>query len=461
MSTLSSILNTGRRAIQVQELAMQVIGHNTANVNTEGYSRQRLDFRTSPPGGLGMYNTGSGVDVDRLARVRDSLLDVQIRESRSQIGYWQQRNESLQNVESTLNGLGDVNIDTRLQQFWSAWSDLANDPESESSRLALLQRSQSLTTSIRRAYSDLTDQLTNANDQIAVEVSKVNQLTAQIAALNIAVNQAELNGNEASDLRDQRDLILEELSGIIDVSSQEQEGGAINVYSGGQILVQVGSNVNLHVSSIAGTSSELPTIKHGITGTEMQISQGSLRALLDLRDADIRPALEDLDTLATTLSSRINEIHRTGYGLDNTSGINFFASDVSGAADLRINDVIIDDVARIASASLPDAAGDNSTALAIAAVQHEKLLNDGRATLDEFNRNISLRAGSNLSYALAQLEIEDAAQENLLNRRASISGVSIDEEMTRMIQVQKAYDAAAKIVKTVDEMINTLLSMKA
>ena len=461
MSTLSSILNTGRRAIQVQELAMQVIGHNTANVNTEGYSRQRLDFRTSPPGGIGQYNAGSGVDVDWLGRVRDSLLDGQIRESRSQVAYWQQRNESLEKVESTLNGLGDINIDSRLQDFWSAWHDLANDPESESSRLALLQRSQSLTSSIRRVYFDLTTQLSNANDQISVEVARVNQITSQIASLNVAINQAELNGSEASDLRDQRDLILEELSGIIDVSSQEQEGGAINVYSGGQVLVQVDTSIDLHATSIAGNSSQLPTIKHGISGREMQISQGSLKALLDLRDADIRPALEDLDTLATTLSSRVNEIHRSGYGLDNTSGINFFAVDVSGAADLRVNHVIIDDVARIASASLPDAAGDNSIALAIATVQQEKLLDDGRATIDQFNQNISLRAGSNLSYALAQLEIEDAAQENLLNKRASISGVSIDEEMTRLIQVQKAYDAAAKIVTTADEMISTLISMKS
>lgn len=440
---------------------MQVIGHNTANVDTEGYSRQRIDFRTSPPGGLGQYNTGSGVDVDYLGRVRDTFLDVQIRESRSQVSYWQQRNASLEKVESTLNGLGDVNIETRLQDFWSAWHDVANDPESMSSRLALLQRSQSLTTSIRRAYSDLTAQLADANEQITVEIDKVNQLTAQIASLNVAVNQAELNGSEASDLRDQRDLILEELSGIINVTSQEQEGGAINVYSGGQILVQVNSSIDLYVSSIAGNSSELPTIKHGISGSEMQFTQGTLRALLDLRDADIRPALEDLDTLATTLSSRVNAIHRSGFGLDNTSGINFFAQDVSGAADLRINDVIVDDVARIASASAADAAGDNSIAIAIAAVQQEKLLNDGRSTLDEFNRSIALRAGSNLSYASAQLEIEASAQDNLLNRRASISGVSIDEEMTRLIQVQKAYDAAAKIVTTVDEMVNTLLSMKS
>jgi flagellar hook-associated protein 1 FlgK len=454
-------LNTGRRAIQVQELAMQVIGHNTANVNTEGYSRQRLDYRTSPPGGIGQYNVGSGVDVGSLGRIRDQLLDGHIRERRSQVAYWNQRYESLQEVESTLNGLGDVNIDSRLQEFWAAWQDLANDPESESSRLALLQRSQSLTSSIRRASSDLTAQLENANDQIVFEVDHVNQLTSQIASLNVGINQAELNGSEASDLRDQRDLILEELSGIIDISSEEHSGGAINVYSGGQVLVQVDTSIDLHVSSIAGNSSQLPTIKHGITGSEMQITQGSLRALLDLRDTDIRPALEDLDTLATTLASRVNAIHRTGYGLDNTSGIDFFANNVTGAADLRVNEVIVDDVARIASASSPNAAGDNSIALAVAAVQNEKLLNDGRATLDEFNRNISLRAGSNLSYANAQLEIENAAQENLLSRRASISGVSIDEEMTRLIQVQKAYEAAAKIITTVDEMINTLLSMKA
>ncbi len=140
--------------------------------------------------------------------------------------------------------------------------------------------------------------------------------------------------------------------------------------------------------------------------------------------------------------------------------IDFFSSNVSGAADLSVNHVIVDNVARIASASSPDAPGDNSIALAIAAVQQEKLLNDGRSTLDQFNRNISLRAGSNLSYAMAQMEIEEAAQESLINRRSSISGVSIDEEMTNLISVQKAYDAAARIVSTADEMINTLLSMK-
>jgi flagellar hook-associated protein 1 FlgK len=440
---------------------MQVLGHNIANVNTEGYSRQRIDFRTSPPGGIGQYNTGSGVDVEFLGRVRDRLLDEQIREGQSQVSYWSRRNESLENVEGILNGLGDANIDSRLQQFWSAWQDLANDPESESSRMQLLQRTQSLTSSIQRAHSDLSAQLENANEQIFAEVESLNQLTAQAANLNVAINQAELGGNEAADLRDSRDLIIEQISKIIDVSTEEQPNGVVNVYSGGHVLVQADRSVDVYVSPMAGNSSQLPTIKNGITGSELNITQGSLRALLDLRDSDIMPTLTDLDTLANTLADRVNETHRTGYGLDNTSGINFFADGVTGAADIRINEAIVDDVARIASASMPDASGDNSIALAIAAIQQEKLMNGGRDSLDEFNRNIALRAGSSLSYAQSQFEIEDTAQENLLNRRASISGVSVDEEMTRMIQVQKAYDAAAKIVMTTDEMISTLINMTA
>jgi flagellar hook-associated protein 1 FlgK len=429
-------------------------------VNTEGYSRQRIDLRTSPPGGVGQYNAGSGVDVDYLGRVRDRLLDEQIRENQSQVSYWSRRNESLGNVESILNGLGDTNIDTRMQQFWSAWQDLANDPESESARMQLLQRAQTLTSGIRSANADLTAQLNSANEQIYAEVDSLNQLTAQVAGLNVAINQAELGGAEASDLRDSRDLIIEQISKIIDVSTEELPSGVVNVYSG-HVLVQVDKSVDVFASPVAGNSAQLPTIKHGATGSEMSITQGSLRALLDLRDTDIMPALSDLDELANTLAARVNEVHRTGYGLDNATGYDFFDSGADGAANLRVNKLVVENVGLIASASSSNAPGDNSIALAISAIQQEKLMNGGRTTLDDFNRNISLRAGSSLAYAQSQFEIEDAAQENLLSRRASISGVSIDEEMTRMIQVQKAYDAAAKIVTTTDSMINTLINMTA
>ena len=131
MSTLSGILHTGRQALLVEQLAMQVIGHNTANVNTEGYSRQRVDFGTGPGReGLGIWRTGSGVDIDHLGRVRDQLLDQQITKSNGSVGYWNQRDESLGGVEQIYNELSGSAISDQLQQYWASWQDLSNDPES-------------------------------------------------------------------------------------------------------------------------------------------------------------------------------------------------------------------------------------------------------------------------------------------------------------------------------------------
>jgi len=462
MSSLNDILNTGRRALLVQQLAMQVVGQNTANVNTEGYTRRRLDLSVAPPyNNISGWNAGAGVDVEYLGRVRDRLVDEQIRRGNGELGYWTQRDDLLGRIEEIYSELGGSAISDQLQQFWAAWSDLSNQPEDMGGRIALLEKAQSLASGVRRVHGELAARRDQVDAQLVSGVEEVNALTSRVASLNVQIVHAETSGMEASDLRDARDSALDRLSQLMNVTVEENADGAVNVYNGGQILVQLDRNVNLAVSTVNRNGSMTSVVTYGASGGMLNVESGELKALIELRDGDIGRAMSNLDQFAVSLASRVNEIHLTGYGLTNTNGVEFFAADVTGAADFRLSTLVVDDPSRIAAASAADAPGDNSIALQIAAIQNEKLLRDGRITLDEFYRDSVLSVGSSKSYAAGQLKIEQTAMNNLENRRQQLSGVSLDEEMTRLVQVQQAYEAAARIVSTVDEMMQTVLSLGA
>ena len=462
MSSLSDILNTGRRALLVQQLAMQVVGQNTANVNTEGYTRRRLDLSTAPPyGGFSGWEAGAGVDVEYLGRVRDRLLDEQIRRGNADLGYWTQRDDLLGRVEEIYSELGGSAISDQLQQFWAAWSDLSNQPEGLAGRIALLEKAQSLASGVRRVYGELAARRDQVDAQVVAGVDEVNALTSRIARLNVQIVHAETSGQEASDLRDARDHAVDRLSQLMNVTIEENADGAVNVYNGGQMLVQLDRNVDLTVSAVNRNGCMVSIVTYGQSGGMLKLEGGELKGLIELRDGDIGRTMNDLDQFAATLASRVNEVHRTGYGLTDSNGIEFFAADVTGAADFRLSALVADDPSRIAAAAAADAPGDNSIALRIASIQNEKLMRDGRSTLNEFYRDSVLAVGSSKSYAAGQLKVEQASMGNLENRRQQISGVSLDEEMTRLVQVQQAYAAAARIVNTVDEMMQTVLALGA
>jgi flagellar hook-associated protein 1 FlgK len=461
MPTLGGILNTGRQALQLQQLAMQIIGHNTSNVSTEGYSRRRIDFSTAPGiAEFGQWQIGSGVDLNFLGRIRDRLLDDQIWRNSSEAGYWSQQDEALGGVEQIFSEMEGTAISDQLKEFWASWQDLANNPEGTATRQSVLEKAQSLASGVRRVYSELAQRREDLDAQIVGKVGEVNQLTAQIAQLNVQIAQTEQSGGEASDLRDARDLAVGRLSSLIQISVQQNENGAVSVYASGQVIVQGDRNTPLTMSTDTQSGYSRTSISLGQNSAPISLGNGEIKSLMDTRDTEIGKAMQDLDTFAQTLATRLNEVHRTGYGLSGSNGMDFFDPETTGAANFQVSSLIAEDVSRIATAASPDATGDNSIVLQIAAIQQEKLLENGQSTIDDFYTNSVIRIGSRRSFAADQYAVAQAASDHLENRRLQISGVSMDEEMTRLIQVQQAYDAAAKIIKTVDEMMTTILDMK-
>jgi flagellar hook-associated protein 1 FlgK len=254
-------------------------------------------------------------------------------------------------------------------------------------------------------------------------------------------------------------VLLEKLAAIVDVKISHQNDGSVNVYSGGHILVQRDTAVPLTLSQSASGGVVKSTLGIGENGRPFAPESGELKALIEIRDQDLGGALADLDEFARELAGAVNTAHRAGYGLNNAHDIDFFATDIAGAATFSLSAAITDDIRNIATGGSADAPGDNSVALAIAGLQNERLLNGGQSTLDEFYRQGVLNVSSKREFARNELAVQQGAAENLRTRRQQVSGVSMDEEMARLIQVQNAYEAAAKIVRTVDEMMQTVISL--
>ncbi|MCB9358056.1 MAG: flagellar hook-associated protein FlgK [Calditrichaeota bacterium] len=458
MSTLSNILEQGRRALQVQQLQMQVIGHNTSNAGTVGYSRRRLDLSTAPPGQNGILGVGAGVDVDRLARVRDTILDNQIRQGTSTASYWTARDEQLGQVEDVFNAMGDRNLGTMLDSFWQGWHDLANDPESMASRFVVRDRANDLVNTLKRVHDSLSSQLEDVNSRISAGAEQVNSLTSAIAELNVQITSREIGGEEASDLRDSRDLLVEQLSELTDISVQEQSDGSLNVYTGGHIIVQRDLSVPLNVDIVESDPKHKVVLTLGGSAFEWKPVGGELGALYEQRDIELPRVLEQLDQFAADFAQAVNQIHATGWGLNGSFGQEFFTSGVTGVENLELSEVIQADPSAIASASNENSPGDNSLALAIAELRN--YIGSTGSSLDQQLRNIPLDTGSRRASAKQQMEIENTVLENAVNKRFAISGVSLDEEMAKLIETQKAYEAAAKIVQVVNQMMETVINLK-
>ncbi len=460
MSTLSGILNTGRQALLLEQLAMQVIGHNTANVNTAGFSRRRLDLTTSPAvlrSGNWLY--GAGVAVGDLGRIRDRILDDQFRRSNTTLGYWSELENSLGEVEQVFNEFGGGAVSDHLQAFWDAWQDLADDPETLSARTNLIECARTLASSLNRVHKGLVSEREYLDQTLVDHVSEVNQITAEIAALNAQITGTETGGGEASDLRDRRDLLLDELSQLVSISSHENEDGAVNVYLGGQILVQGDQAQALGLTAYTEEDVTLHRVVWQTGGQSVEFGDGKLKATLAARDSSIPNALNHLDVFATTLVQEMNSRHVTGYGLTGSNGFNFWDGNTTGAGDIAVDAAIVADPRLIATAGNPDAPGDNSVALWIGQLQTERILDGGVSTLADYYTNLATGIGSETAAAHERRTTEEGAVNLLEERRQSVSGVSMDEEMANLIKVQKSYEAAAKIVTTVDEMMETILAM--
>ncbi|KJR45112.1 Flagellar hook-associated protein FlgK [Desulfosporosinus sp. I2] len=339
MSSTFGGLNILSRSLYAQQASLDTVGHNIANAGTDGYSRQRVNLVTASPAGEVYGRTknysGSGVTVASITRARDRFTDQQLWKESGTLGYSQTSSDALSKMEGVFSEPSETGIQTVLNQFWTSLQTLSTNASDSGARTAVAQRGVAVVNAITHATEQLRDTADNINSEVVSSVSKINQIASNINKLNEQIAFTEFGGaNHANDLRDSRDLLVDELSKLVDVTVNEDSSGKYNVQASGVTLVDTkGYSIKLGtVTTPNDTSTDVPgyavtTVVVADTGKAVNFTNGELGALIDSRDSatkGIKGYMSNLEKVSQFLLQDFNAVHRSGYGTDNINGRNFF-----------------------------------------------------------------------------------------------------------------------------------------
>lgn len=485
MSTTGSILSIARSALTAHQVAIQTVSHNIANVETEGYSRQRAEFSTRWPQRLAPGNVGTGLDVHDIVRLRDQLLDASYRRDAGARDAYALRHELLSGIESILGEPSDTGLAHSLDQFWNAWSDLSNNPGSAAAQGVVRQRGVQVAHTLNGYATRIGEVGDRVRMQATTLVGEVNVLTSQFAELNRQITTAEVEGVQAPDLRDRRDRIADRLAQVVGGRVEGQRNGTVAVYIGSMMLVDAS---NARTLEVRGTT----TVAFGLRGDPEPLKSvgGQLGELARVLTTEIPAIVARLDDVARAVVNGVNEYHASGWtaagdalGGANWNPVNgptgsrvdFFDAVGTTAATMRLSSAVSASASVIAAGDVPGAPGNNSIALAIGALRDGAGMAALQARMGAaFASQIGLASGVSFGEHYAQTisslgaDVADAASsfsihETLArqadNRRAAVSGVSLDEELTLLMRHQQAYVAATRLVSVADEMVQSILGM--
>ncbi|MEK3789583.1 flagellar hook-associated protein FlgK [Paenibacillus sp. FSL K6-1230] len=510
-------LEIGKRGVIAQQTALSTTGHNITNTNTEGYSRQVARLTASIPiefpsmtKSTNPNQLGMGVEVDSIRRVRNYLMDIEFRNQNSTLSTWKTKQEALGKIEGIINEPSEDSIATVISDFWNSWQDLSKNPSSSdlSARTIVQQKAVALTETFNHVASQLNVLSNNLTDQLNSQVNDVNAYADQIAAINYSIKRIEAMGDNANDLRDKRDLLVDKLSELGNIQVIETDD-AYTVNFGGMQLINDDVVTPFNVANVGA------------------ITQGAIAGTVQSRDVHVAEYTRQLDIMANTLANGkisvtlpagsilpvgvtipnavmdptnprklaqdtpyevdgLNGLHKLGYTLQSpaTAGQNFFVTSDNSvtitAANIRVNSNIINDAANIAASMRTEIVtnangtttekvlqGNGGLALLIAGLSEGKfsfdpLRNNGAitdvSTFGGYLQSVIAQLGTDADLANKMVENNTLLTNHSDNLRASVSSVSLDEEMADLIRFQQAYSASARVITTVDEMLDKLIN---
>jgi flagellar hook-associated protein 1 FlgK len=472
MLGLYGTLNLAARSMQAQMTGVEVAGQNLANVNTTGYSRQRVQLATSPDVTTGIGPEGTGVAATSIQQVVSALLNAQVQDQQSTSGYWNGQQSALQSAQNGLdeflNGSSATTATTsaasgsstglaaQLSGLFSAFSAVATSPTSTTARQALIGQAQTLATTFNNVSTQLGNLKTSLNSSLKNNVTSANQLLSGIATLNQQISAAQFSGGSANDLLDEREQDLENLSQLTNITTSTEANGSVDVSIGGQTLVTGYKVTDTLKTYDAGGGQMLVQTATG--GVPLTLTGGSIQGTIDARDGTLATLQKNVNTLAGTLITQVNSIHNGGYSLTGSTGANFFNG--TDAGTITVNAALAANPNLIQTAGSATAAGDNSVVLQLAQLGSTAQAALGDQTFND-NYDATVAAlGDSLQKANTAVTDQTAVSQMLSTQRSSISGVSVDEEMTNLMTYQRAYEASAQLVTTINTLMGDTLAMK-
>ena len=447
MGTFDS-LNVGVSALYAQRRAIDVTGQNIANVNTEGYSRQRAEMVAEGgpvvPALFSRYEgTGLGVRSVDVLRMRDQFLEARAHQERSTSAYLGQVQTTLGRIELAYAEPSDTGLASQMADFWAGWDDVGLNPSDPAARSQLLERAGTLTASFRQLDSGLAALGAASVEQLTATVQEVNAVAERIAELNGTIRSATASGMAANDLMDQRDLLTMQLAEQVGATVRNGADGALDVYVGGMALVRSSAVEELAVVIGPGPAfaAEVVWADDGLTAA----MGGTARGLLETNNALVPSQRAELAVVAQALHDVVNAVHATGFDQTGAAGIAFFQM---GPGGIEVHPTVAGDPQRVA-ASATAGAIDGSIAQQMAT----------QTGPDVLYRDLVVRLGVESQTINRRVEVQGAITQQLEAARESEAGVNIDEEMTNLIAFQHAYAAAARFITVVDDLLETLVRM--
>lgn len=469
MGSTFSGLSTALSSLYTHRRALDVTGQNVANANTEGYSRQRVDMEAlsgMPVPALHSVwdGAGAGVGTAGITRLRDAFLESRGRAEHAYSSYLGAQNEVYVRLEGVFAEPSDTALASQFDDFWAGWSDVANQPGNEAVRTQLLQRGAVVADGLRAAYGALDSQWTTLRTQVDAYVTDVNSAADAVAQLNQAIMQQQAAGLPTNELADQRDLFLMELAELTGATAVSRDDGTVDVYVGGSSLVtgQVARHlVAVGAEQMDDQAADPVGYRWGSdTGPVASVTGGRLAAALDTLSGTIPGYVTALDAVAQALVDRVNDVHDNGYDLNGDPGGAFFAvSALPGVGAARSIEVVITDPRKLAAATTNQVIagvtsgtldGGNAAALAAVATAADGPDAGYRALV------VGLGVATQTSQRRSEIQSRVAADMDVL--RSASAGVNIDEEMTNMIAFQRGYEAASRVLTSIDEMLDVLIN---
>jgi flagellar hook-associated protein 1 FlgK len=456
MGSLSAALNIALRSMLTEQGAIATTSNNIANVNTPGYARQVPDLTETQPVTLGNLTFGTGVQMQQVTSLRDSILDLRVNQETQQQGQLNSFLGPAQQIQALFNETSGSGLQNSLTSFFSSFSQLSTNPSNLNARQGVLTAGQNLATAFNQSANNLVTLQRNVDLSISQSVTQVNTLATQIAAVNTQVTAATESGQSAGPFIDQRQQLLTQLSNLVDVSEIDAGHGSLTLTtSSGAPLV------------VGGQSYQLTTQPDSVTGLQHVFSQGQditsritsgqLAGQLQMRDREIPSLEKSLDTLASGIANAVNTQHQAGFDLNGAAGGNFFvpppANGVGAASALS---VAITDPTKVA-ASANGAVGDNANSNAILAIQNQAVA--GGQTPINYYAGIVFNLGNDISSAQTQQQSGALVLAQIQNLQGGVSGVDLNEEAANLIRFQNAYTAAAQVSSIINTLLQTTINM--
>lgn len=510
-------LETSKRALLTQQAALITVGHNIANAATEGYSRQRVHLSaTRPIEAPGMQSStapgqiGTGVQYDSIERLRDSYLDLQYRRENASLSMWQVRNSTLDSIVALINEPSESGLRSVMDKFWDSLEVLNRDPGLLSARIALVSAAVNLTDTLNTLENGLRALESDIELNINRKIAQANTLIENIANMFTLIRRTEGMGNNANDFRDQRDLLVDKLSSIVDVQVIETPDGDYSIVAGGVTVVANGE-FTLLTADVVGTAAggelagyrqsleeithirnQLNAMVNTLVNGEMTVrlengymTSSDLVALNDvtLADGTVIPAGQTIPAGSEIVSpvelrvNGFNGLHRLGYALtDGRTDIPFFTtadgSDTFTLENIRVNPEIQKNTNLVAASGKYEMVGGNRVTIrgnsdiahALTRLRDHvfqyppELTNLSSGTIDDYFRAVVGDLGIRSNNAQRQVRNLQDLTDAVSMRKQQVSGVSLDEELADMIRYQHAYNAAARNMTAVDEMLDRIIN---